>query len=88
MLTFEEKIFLIGLNQEQDQKNNVDKAVISGLDPCGIPTTFTQNVINWICTHVTEGRRLRKRFPVENVKYKENSLERRAQHFSYNELTR
>ena len=40
--------------------NNVDKAVISGLDPCGIPTTFTQNAINWICTHVTEGGLLRK----------------------------
>ena len=55
ILEKKETIFLIGLNQEQDQKNNVDKAVISGLDPCGIPTTFTQNVINWICTHVTEG---------------------------------
>ena len=37
----------------------------SGLDPCGIPTTFTQNVINWICTHVTEGGLLRKRTPAE-----------------------
>ena len=67
--------------------NNVDKAVISGLDPCGIPTTFTQNVINWICTHVTEGC-WERRTPAEKVKNKENSLERRAQHFSYNELTR